>query len=138
MTMEDRLRNWGSVMRSPRFRSGTCAVWAQWFIALRDQGTRPPDAAITRDEADAWAIERAWREISNPVTKTLLKAWYVQDMNFGQLRALMWREHHARLRTQTLEFALANARRDIAQSLTQPSDHKKSKNKTCELYEPVV
>ncbi|MGI4982986.1 MAG: hypothetical protein ACRYGL_06620 [Janthinobacterium lividum] len=138
MTLDDRLRNWGNVVRSPRFKASTCAVWAQWFIALRDQGTRVSVTPFLHDEADAWKIERAWREISNPVTKTLLKAWYIQDMNFGQVRTLMWREHHARLRTQTLEFALANARRDIEGLLSVQTGFSKVKNNTCELYEPVV
>ncbi|MCY0389733.1 hypothetical protein OVY01_21555 [Robbsia sp. Bb-Pol-6] len=138
MTMEDRMQNWGGVVRSPRFKASTCAVWAQWFIALRDQGTRASTAPFVHDEADAWAIERAWREIPNPVTKALLKAWYVQNMNFGQLRTYMWREHHARLRAHTLEFALANARRDMENSLSNQKKLSKVKNKACELYEPVI
>lgn len=117
MTLEDRLQNWARVVRSPRFKAGTCALWAQWYVAIRDHGTREPAAHITRDERDAWDVERAWGQMKNPVTKTLLKAWYVQDLNEGQLRSVMWEKHGARIRRENREFALENARRDISREL---------------------
>lgn len=117
MTLEDRLQNWARVVRSPRFKDGTCALWAQWYVMLRDRDSREPAAHITRDERDAWDVERAWQRIPNEVTKTLLKCWYVQNMGEEALQTTMRRKHGARIRRELIPFALQNAQRDISREL---------------------
>ncbi len=117
MTLEERLENWGRVVRDPRFKAGTCALWAQWYVAIRDHGNSEPPAHITRDERDAWDVERAWSKMTNEPNKTALKAWYVENMDPGALQTTMWRKHGARVRRDLIGFVLQNAHRDISTEL---------------------
>ena len=119
MTLEERLENWGRVVRSPRFKAGTCALWAQWYVAIRDHGNAEPAAHITRDERDAWDVERAWVKMSNEANKTVLKAWYVENQGEDQLRVTMYRKHGARVRRDLIGFVMQNAHRDISRELIQ-------------------
>ncbi|MCP1121583.1 hypothetical protein [Robbsia andropogonis] len=115
--MEERLENWGRVVRDPRFKAGTCALWAQWYVAIRDHGNSEPPAHITRDERDAWDVERAWSKMTNEPNKTALKAWYVENMDPGALQTTMWRKHGARVRRDLIGFVMQNAHRDISREL---------------------
>ncbi|SDV49084.1 hypothetical protein [Chitinasiproducens palmae] len=144
MTLEDRLENWGRVVRSPLFKFGVCAKWAAWYCGIRgfvrdadDEflASQPP---ITRDDRDGWDVERAWKTMTNPVTKELLKQVYVERRSMEQIRTIMWKMHNARIRTRAFPFALQNAHRDIERELTRMERERLNQKNSCKPAETVL
>lgn len=121
-SLEDRLDNWGRVVRLPKFQSGVCAQWARWYVALRNSESRsggPVTAIITRDELDAWKVEAAWSDMPNHVSKWMLKYSYVWRMSDEQVQCRMRKAHHAVLRGRNMDLAMAEARRAISKILAE-------------------
>ncbi|MDN7490573.1 hypothetical protein QZM35_22945 [Burkholderia sp. AU45274] len=76
--IEQRLDNWGFVVRDPKTRPQFCASWARTAVALRDAESRADSDAMPRnDVSDGWMVEQAWQLIRDPLAKRLLQHHYV-------------------------------------------------------------
>ncbi|WP_248322019.1 hypothetical protein [Caballeronia sp. Sq4a] len=117
-TIEQRLENWGRVVRSPRFQSGECAAWAKLYVAIRDSGKTLDTPSMTKDEADGWLIERAWAMLPNHVYKWVLKYTWVWNMSPEQIRARMHKAHGVSLRGVKSEIVLADARTALCRNIS--------------------
>lgn len=117
-TIDERLENWGKVVRSPRFQSGECAAWAKLYVAIRDSGKTLDTPAMTKDEADGWLVERAWAMLPNHVFKWVLKYHWVWNMGPQQIRTRMHKSHGVSLRGVKLEMVLVNARTALHRNIS--------------------
>jgi hypothetical protein len=119
MTLEERLDNWGRVVRSPMYQDGVCAVWAKWYIAKRDVNAVEPNASIPPEDRDGWLIERAWSEMPAHVPKWLLKYHYVWRMSPEQIRIRMFKKHSTRIHRSQIEAYIADARSRLTRELVR-------------------
>lgn len=96
MTIEERLENWGRVVRDPRWQPQHCASWAKLAtaLALRDD-TGAPQQIILRDVADGWLVERAWQAINDPLAKRLLQFHYVNRLSAELVCRVLVRKYGA-------------------------------------------
>lgn len=117
-TIEERLENWGRVMRSPRFQSGECAAWAKLYVAIRDSGKTLDTPSMTKDEADGWLVERAWSMLPNHIFKWVLKYTWVWNMSAQQVQTRMFKTHKANIRGRKLELILADARTALSRNIS--------------------
>lgn len=117
-TIEQRLENWGRVVRSPRFQSGECAAWAKLYVAIRDASKMLDAPAMTKDEADGWLIERAWAMLPNHVFKWTLKYTWVWNMSPEQVQTRMRKTHGANIRGRKIDLILADARTALCKNLS--------------------
>lgn len=140
--IDDRLENWGKVVRSPRFQSGECGLWAKWYVMLRDSGKPVEAPAMTKDERDGWLVEKAWSMLPNHTYKWSLKYHWVWRMDLEQVSTRMRKSHGISTRGIKMELVLAQAktalRKNIA-SLTAKDFLKivgkdSCKPETCALY----
>ena len=121
-SFEDRLDNWGRVVRLPKFQAGVCAQWARWYVSIRNSESSrydPVDAPITKDELDGWKIEAAWASMPNHVHKWVLKYSEVWRMSPEQIQVRICKNHGANLRGRNMALALAEARRSISKILSE-------------------
>lgn len=141
-TIDERLANWGRVVRSPRFQSGECASWAKLYVAIRDAGKMLETPAMTKDEADGWLVERAWSMLPNHVFKWVLKYTWVWNMSPQQVQTRMYKTHKANIRGRKLELILADARtalsRNISALMAADSLLKNVSDQRCKPYETAV
>lgn len=80
MGIEQRLDNWGRVVRDPRTQPQCCASWAKLATALRDaEKGIVAEPSMPRDVHDGWLVERAWQKINDPIAKRLLQYYYVHQ-----------------------------------------------------------
>ena len=114
--MEQRLDNWGSTVRSPKFHSGVCAQWAHLCVALRDGANAP--AAVTPVEKDGWVVEAAWSSMPDHVYKWVLKYTYVLRMSPVQVQTRMRKTHKANLRGRPFDLVLAEAHAAISKRIS--------------------
>lgn len=76
--IEQRLDNWGFVVRDPKTRPQFCASWARTAVALRDADLHSDsDGMPKNDIEDGWLVEQAWQLIRDPLAKRLLQHHYV-------------------------------------------------------------
>lgn len=118
-SLEARLENWSRVVRTSGNRDRACALWAKWYVTLRDVRTGDMPAGLDRDELDGWRIEEAWKLIPHPVHKWLLQFHYIFRMSPAQIQVRLWKKHHVRLRGHQFEVAMANARQAMSHSLNR-------------------
>lgn len=125
MTLEERLDNWGRVVRSPRYQTGVCALWAKWYVALRvARGEDEPNVRIPVEDRDGWEIERAWSGMPAHVPKWLLKYHYVWRMSHDQIRVRMAKTHGVRLHKSQMEVLMCDARARLSRELIRMTAHK--------------
>lgn len=77
MDLERRLENWARANRLGTGRPGYCAPWAKLADAIANGGQGGGLSDV--DEADAAAVEMAWRRLQSH-HKQLLKLSYVTNM----------------------------------------------------------
>jgi len=125
MTLEERLDNWGRVVRSPNYESGVCAAWAKWYVAKRGAGdSAEPVASIPPEDRDAWEIERAWSAMPAHAAKWLLKYHYVWRMGHDQIRVQMFKKHSTRIHQSQMEAYMADARSRLTRELVKQTANK--------------
>jgi len=115
--IDDRLENWGRVVRSPRFQSGECALWAKWFVTLRDLGKPMTAPAMTKDEWDGWLIEKAWSDLPNHTYKWALKYYWVWNMDSDQVSTRLRKSHGISTRGIKMDLVLAQAKAALRKSI---------------------
>jgi hypothetical protein len=115
--IDDRLENWGKVVRSPRFQYGECAAWAKWYVALRDSGKAPDMPTMTKDERDGWLIEKAWSDLPNHTYKWALKYSHVWRMDPDQVSTRMRKSHGISMRGIKVELVLAQAKTALCKNI---------------------
>lgn len=146
MTLDDRLENWGKVVRSSKFQKGSCAMWARWYAVLRgpipdDEDRSAPPRLLTVGELDGWEVERAWRTIPSVTAKWLLKYHYVWKCSPQQLQIEMFKRHQFRLRRHHLPRLLEDAKALLLRELVKGSAKmiiKKASSGTCEPLEHLL
>lgn len=113
MNIEDRLNNWGRVVRDPRWQPQCCASWARVATALRDAAERQAEIPLLpRDIEDGWRVERAWQRIQDPLAKRLLQYHYVHRMEAEMVCRVLVRKYGAAPNTlRHWETRLAKAQR---------------------------
>jgi hypothetical protein len=120
MTLEERLDNWGRVVRSPKYQTGVCAAWAKWYVAKRGEDAAvEPHAAISPDDRDGWMIERAWCAMPAHAPKWLLKYHYVWRMSPEQIRVRMFKNHSTRIHQSQIDAYIADARSRLTRELVR-------------------
>ncbi|WP_318833687.1 hypothetical protein [Burkholderia cepacia] len=118
-SFEDRLENWGRVVRNSPGRSVACNSWADLYIALRDAGKmRGSGQVMTKDELDGWIVEAAWSALPNHAHKWLLKYSYVWNMGDEEIQCKVRKRHGINLRGRDMRLAMAEARRAISKILS--------------------
>jgi hypothetical protein len=143
-SLEDRLDNWGRVVRMPKFQSGVCSQWARWYVACRNSlaaSQEPVGAVILKDELDGWIVEAAWASMPNHVAKWMLKYSFVWRMSDDQIQSRMRVKHNANLRGRNMELAMAEARRAISKILAEREAGEIIRNaskKGCKPTAPVL
>ncbi|MEX3914865.1 hypothetical protein AB4Y43_01275 [Paraburkholderia sp. BR10872] len=115
---EARLENWSRVVRSPRFQSGECALWAKWYVLLRDSGKPMNAPTMTKDEWDGWLVEKAWAMLPNHVSKWTLKYSYVWNMSPEQVQTRMRKTHNANLRGAKFDLVIAGAKSELRKNIS--------------------
>jgi hypothetical protein len=125
MTLEERLDNWGRVVRSPKYQRGVCSLWAKWYVALRTpRGDDEPNVKIPVEDRDAWEVERAWSLMPAHTPKWLLKYHYVWGMSLDQTRIRMAKTHGVRLHKSQMEVLMCDARSRLSRELIRMTSHK--------------
>jgi hypothetical protein len=126
-TFGDRLDNWARVVRLPKFQSGVCAQWARWYVALRDAEANYEGVPVglSKDELDAWIVERAWSSMQHPVHKFILKYHYIWNMSDVQVIIRMRKAHGINLRGRPWDLIIAEAEASLKKALVNPEDFAK-------------
>ncbi|WP_174936694.1 hypothetical protein [Burkholderia lata] len=95
-SIEQRLDNWGFVVRDPKTRPQFCASWARTAIALRDAESHvDSDSMPKNDIPDGWTMEQAWQLIRDPLAKRLLQHHYVFRMSPELVCRILVRKYSA-------------------------------------------
>lgn len=116
--LEARLENWRRVVLTRGDTRGTCALWAAWYVSLRDLKSREErPRGIAPDILDGWVVEAAWRALPNHVSKWILRYRYVFNMGQEQIQTRLWRVHHVRLRGRQFDVAVETALGAIGRTL---------------------
>jgi hypothetical protein len=139
--LESRLENWARVVLSSGGSEDACALWAKWYILIRDYGKGDPKIAVIRNEMDGWLVERAWRSMPNHVAKWVLKYHYVWNMSPDQIQTRMWHRHKARVRRENLDRSLANGRQILTREIIRISGEtvvEKPEKIACKLPETIL
>lgn len=123
-TFGERLDNWARVVRLPKFQAGVCAQWARWYVAIRDSESSYDGSpvSITKDEIDAWMVERAWSSMQHPVHKFILKYHYIWNMSDVQVITRMRKAHGINLRGRPWQLILAEAQASLKKALVNPEE----------------
>jgi hypothetical protein len=123
-TFGERLDNWARVVRLPKFQSGVCAQWARWYVAIRDSEAKYDGAplGLTKDELDAWLVERAWASMQHPVHKFILKYHYIWNMSDVQVVTRMRKAHGVNLRGRPWDLIIAEAEASLKKQLVNPEN----------------
>ena len=127
-TFEERLENWGRVVRSPRYQSGVCAVWARWFVSTRnsiEDDKSAPVASIPPVDKDGWIVERAWAHMPDDVHKWVLKYEFVWRMSSEQVQTRLRKNHKIILRGRNWDLVTAEARAAIKKFLVNTAQFDK-------------
>lgn len=115
--IDDRLNNWSRVVRSPRFQSGECALWAKWYVLLRDAGKTVQAPSMTKDEWDGWLVEKAWTMLPNHTYKWCLKYHWVWGMEADKVSTRMRKSHNISLRGVKVDLVLAQAKSALCKNI---------------------
>lgn len=140
-SLEDRLENWGRVVRASTGRSAACASWADLYIALRDAGKGRLSCPTTKDELDGWIVESAWSAMPHHVSKWILKYSYVWNMGDDAIQCRIRKNHGANMRGRDMRLAMAEARRAISKILSEREAGMVIRNVAvggCKLSSPVL
>lgn len=121
-TFGERLDNWARVVRLPKFQAGVCAQWARWYVSIRDSEGKYDGApvSLSKDELDAWLVERAWSSMQHPVHKFILKYHYIWGMSDVQVITRMRKVHGVNLRGRPWDLIRAEAEASLKKSLVNP------------------
>lgn len=123
-TFGDRLDNWARVVRLPKFQSGVCAQWARWYVSIRDAEANYEGVPVglSKDELDAWIVERAWSSMQHPVHKFILKYRYVWNMSETNIITRMRKVHGVKLRGRPWDLIISEAEASLKKALVNPED----------------
>lgn len=123
-TFGERLDNWARVVRLPKFQSGVCAQWARWYVSIRDAEANYEGVPVglSKDELDAWIVERAWSSMPHPVHKFILKYHYIWNMGETQVITRMRKVHGINLRGRPWDLIIAEAEATLKKALVNPEN----------------
>jgi hypothetical protein len=125
MQLEQRLENWGDVLRWRKHRQGL-TMKTKWRGSRFGSEQGAPSAPPAMDAADARVINHAWQAMGDVFHQTLLAAWYVNRWSDQHVLRVSWEAagENARQkgrRSYDFEASLAMARALLVGELDRPA-----------------